>query len=238
MGLISRVSSRTYRIIIIAMSKILVTGTNRGIGLELVKQLTAAGNKVFATCRSASDELKKVDNVVILENVSVDNDGVIDVLKSSEDLPEKLDGVICNAGVLVRNNLESLSDTSTLLQQFQTNSLGPLRVFKGVESRLGSGSKFAIVTSRMGSVADNGSGGHYGYRMSKSAVNSAAKSLSIDLQERGVAVALLHPGYVRTDMTDHNGFIDTPESASGLIARYQELNMSNTGTFWHMNGEI
>ena len=84
------------------MSKILVTGTNRGIGLELVKQLTAAGNKVFATCRSASDELKKVDNVVILENISVDNDGVIDVLKNSEDLPEKLDGVICNAGVLVQ----------------------------------------------------------------------------------------------------------------------------------------
>ena len=87
------------------MAKILVTGTNRGIGLELVRQLTASGNKVFATCRTASEELKKIENVVILENVSVDNDGVVDVLKNSGDLPEKLDGVICNAGVLVQKVL-------------------------------------------------------------------------------------------------------------------------------------
>jgi len=220
------------------MAKILITGTNRGIGLELVRQLTAAGNTVFATCRTASEELRKIDNVVILENVSVDNDGVIDVLKNSGDLPEKLDGVICNAGVLVRNSLESLTDTSTLLAQFQTNSLGPLRVFKGIENRLSSGSKFAIVTSRMGSVADNGSGGHYGYRMSKSAVNMAARSLSVDVKDKGIAVALLHPGYVRTDMTGNNGHIDAPESAAGLLARYDELNMENTGTFWHMNGEV
>ena len=99
------------------------------------------------------------------------------------------------------NSLESLTDTFSLLQQFQTNSLGPLRIFKGVENRLSQGSKFIIITSKLGSITGNGkdgsvfAGGLYGYRMSKTAVNMAAKSLSIDLKDKGIAVALLHPGY-------------------------------------------
>merc|ERR1711953_1171879 len=117
MGLISRVSSRTYRK---KMSKILVVGTNRGIGLELAKQLVAAGNQVFATCRKPSDELKKLEGVTLIEGISVDSDEVITGLKNNAGLPDRLDGVICNAGVLIRNDLESLSCTDTLLQQFQT----------------------------------------------------------------------------------------------------------------------
>jgi NAD(P)-dependent dehydrogenase (short-subunit alcohol dehydrogenase family) len=90
----------------------------------------------------------------------------------------------------------------------------------------------------MGSIADNDSGGSYGYRMSKAAVNAAGKSLAIDLKPRGIAVAILHPGWVKTDMTGHGGLVDTDESVSGLIERLNELNLENTGSFWHMNGEL
>merc|ERR1719229_536810 len=135
------------------------------------------------------------------------------------------------------NTFSELDNTEKLLDQFNVNSLGPLRVVRGVFSRLSTGAKIAIITSRMGSISDNTSGGYYGYRMSKTAVNCAAKSLSVDLKEHGIAVGLLHPGYVRTDMTDGNGFIDAPESAEGLLARFDELNIENSGTFWHMNGE-
>ena len=100
------------------------------------------------------------------------------------------------------------------------------------------GSKVGIITSRMGSIADNDSGGSYAYRMSKAAVNAAGKSLSIDLKPKGIAVAILHPGWVRTDMTGHGGLIDADESAKGLLDRMAELNLDNSGTFWHMNGEV
>ena len=89
----------------------------------------------------------------------------------------------------------------------------------------------------MGSIDDNDSGGSYAYRMSKSAVNAAGKSLSIDLKPKGIAVAILHPGWVRTDMTGHGGLIDPDESAAGLIQRMEELTLETSGTFWHTNGE-
>ena len=89
----------------------------------------------------------------------------------------------------------------------------------------------------MGSVADNTSGGSYGYRMSKAAVNIAGVSLARDLEADGIAVALLHPGWVRTEMTGNTGNASAGEAAAGLLARIEELNMQNTGRFWHANGE-
>ena len=104
-------------------------------------------------------------------------------------------------------------------------------------ARLGEGARIGLVTSRMGSIGDNTSGGRYGYRMSKAALNMAGVSLAHDLRPRGVAVAILHPGFVRTDMTGGNGLIDPPESARGLADRLEELTLDNTGGFWHMSGE-
>ena len=89
----------------------------------------------------------------------------------------------------------------------------------------------------MGSIADNTSGGYYGYRMSKAALNAGAKSLSLDLKTRGIAVALLHPGYVQTAMVNFGGDISAAESAQRLTQRVAELTMDNTGGFWHSNGE-
>ncbi len=146
----------------------------------------------------------------------------------------KLDLLINNAGILDSMNLNNL-DYDSMRRQFEINTLGPLRVSENFLPNLSEGSKIAIITSRMGSIAD-GSGGQYGYRISKTAVNMAGSCLAHDLKDHGIAVALLHPGYVRTGMTGNNGLINTDESAQGLIQRIEELNIENTGGFWHTDG--
>ena len=93
------------------------------------------------------------------------------------------------------------------------------------------------MTSRMGSISDNTSGGYYGYRISKAALNVAGKSLAEDLRREGIAVALLHPGYVQTDMTGHGGDVTPAQAAAGLVRRVDELNLENSGSFWHANGQ-
>jgi NAD(P)-dependent dehydrogenase (short-subunit alcohol dehydrogenase family) len=152
----------------------------------------------------------------------------------------KLDWLINNAGIAAALGISDIDVDSieSFKRLYEVNSLGPLLTTQSLLNNLSQGSKVGIITSRMGSIADNDSGGSYAYRMSKSAVNAAGKSLSIDLKPRGIAVAILHPGYVRTDMTGHNGLIDTDESARGLIARMDELNLDNSGSFWHTNGEL
>ena len=215
------------------MGTTVLTGANRGIGLELARQLMDRGDTVIAVCRTVSAELQQL-GVRIESGIDVtDADGL-------DRLEERLDGqavdtLICNAGVLQRTSLVELN-LDAIRQQFEVNSLGPLRCVHALLENLHAGSKIAVVTSRMGSIGDNDSGTHYGYRMSKAAVNMAFKSLSIDLKPREIAVAILHPGWVRTDMTGHQGLCDAPESAAGLLARIDALTMENTGTFWHQNG--
>lgn len=217
---------------------VLITGSNRGIGLELCKQLAAKGMQVIATCRQTSPELDAI-NVEVIEGVDTSD------LKSLEALAAKLgdrglNWLINNAGIANGISMDELDQNAveSSIRMFQVNSLGPLLTTQALLNNLAVGSKVGIITSRMGSIADNDSGGSYGYRMSKSAVNAAGKSLSIDLKPHGIAVGILHPGWVRTDMTGHNGLIDPDESAAGLIARMEELNISNTGSFWHSNGEL
>ncbi|MGI9381768.1 MAG: SDR family NAD(P)-dependent oxidoreductase, partial [Methyloligellaceae bacterium] len=121
-------------------------------------------------------------------------------------------------------------------RQFEVNTLGPLRVTKALMARLGRGSKVAIVSSWMGSLAENTAGGSYGYRISKCAVNMAGLNLAHDLRPQGIAVVLLHPGYVSTDMTGGGGTVDPEDAARGLIARIDALTLDKTGTFWHAEG--
>jgi NAD(P)-dependent dehydrogenase (short-subunit alcohol dehydrogenase family) len=120
-------------------------------------------------------------------------------------------------------------------EQFRVNTLGPLRVTEALLDNLDAGSKVAIVSSRVGSIEDNSSGGHYGYRASKTAVNQIGMNLKHDLAPRGIAVGLLHPGLVATDMTGGQG-ITAKESAEGLIKRIDALNSENSGGFWHAEG--
>jgi NAD(P)-dependent dehydrogenase (short-subunit alcohol dehydrogenase family) len=216
------------------MKKIIVTGANRGIGLELCRQLAARGEAVTALCRRSSAELAALD-VRVIEGLDVGNPVSLDRL--SAQLAEPVyDWLINNAGILVRDTLDA-PDFEGMERQFRINSMGPLRVTAALLPKLAKGSKVGIITSRMGSIEDNTSGGYYGYRMSKAAVNIAGKSLSIDLAERGIAVGILHPGMVATDMTGGNG-VPVEHAASGLIERMEQLTAQNSGTFWHAEGEV
>ena len=128
-------------------------------------------------------------------------------------------------------------DYDAIREQFEVNAMGPLRVVEALLPRMGEGGKIAIVTSRMGSIADNSSGASYGYRMSKAAANMAGATLAHDLRERGIAVCLLHPGWVQTDMTGGAGHIGPAESARGLIVRIDALDLESSGGFWHQDGQ-
>jgi NAD(P)-dependent dehydrogenase (short-subunit alcohol dehydrogenase family) len=149
-----------------------------------------------------------------------------------------IDVLINNAGILQWVTLDNL-DFDSIRQQFEVNALGALRVTHALLPNLKSGSKIVLMTSRMGSIEDNTSGSSYGYRMSKVALSMAGKSLAIDLKDRGMPVAILHPGLVQTRMTGFTpGGITPEQSVKGLLARIDELNLKNSGTFWHSNGEI
>ena len=214
------------------MATILITGCNRGIGLELARQLDARGDDVIGVCRQAGKELRDL-GVRVIDGIDVSDGASIETLK--DRLSEtSLDILINNAGILRRDTFGELN-YDEMLEQYRVNTLGPLRVTEALAGNLHEGSKVAIITSRVGSIADNGSGGNWGYRASKAAVNMVGINLMHELRPRGIAVALLHPGFVATDMTDRHG-VPPEDSARGLIARIDGLSIGNTGTFWHAEG--
>lgn len=215
------------------MATILVTGANRGIGLEITRQLTARGDEVIAACRTPSDGLKAV-GCRVEGGIDVADDGADVLAERIADV--QLDGLFNNAGILRPDGLGAI-DLVGVREQFEVNAIGPLRMTVALLPRLKEGAKVAIVTSRMGSLADNTSGGMYGYRMSKAAVNMVGRSLAHDLRPRGIAVGLLHPGFVQTEMTGGSGNVTPEESARGLIERFDALSMESSGTFFHANGE-
>jgi NAD(P)-dependent dehydrogenase (short-subunit alcohol dehydrogenase family) len=215
------------------MSVCVVTGTNRGIGLELVKQLRAREKNVVAVCRQPSPELEATGARI---EAGVEMQDFVTLEKLAERITADVELVINNAGILKRDGLESATPEE-VLEQVRVNSIAPLVLTRALLPRMKAGGKVAIITSRMGSMGDNGSGGYYGYRMSKAAVNAAGVSLARDLESKQIAVVILHPGFVRTDMTGGNGGVEAAESASGLLLRIDELTLATTGRFLHMNGE-
>ncbi|MCC7536306.1 MAG: SDR family oxidoreductase [Deltaproteobacteria bacterium] len=217
------------------MSSCLVTGAARGIGLELCRGLRARGDTVIATCRSASPELAALSGVRRIEGLELTAPDASERL-AREVAGVHLDLVVHNAGILARDGLADL-DLAAIRAQLEVNALAPLRLTHALLPNLGRGSKLAFITSRMGSIGDNGSGGYYGYRMSKAALNAAAVSIARDLAPRGIAVVLLHPGFVRTGMTGGAGAVDPADAARDLIARIDELTIEHTGRFLHASGE-
>jgi NAD(P)-dependent dehydrogenase (short-subunit alcohol dehydrogenase family) len=147
-----------------------------------------------------------------------------------------IDLLINNAGILLSNDHLGEIDVVGLHKHFEVNAVAPLLVTQALRSQLARGSKVALITSRMGSIDDNGSGAYYGYRMSKAALNMAGKSLAVDLKAQGVSVVILHPGMVSTDMIGNQGNIEPPEAAQGLLTQIDKLTPQTTGTFWHANG--
>lgn len=216
------------------MTTVLITGCNRGIGLQLAKQLKVRGDDVIGVCRNSNDELTEL-GIRVIDGIDVASaEGVAKLSAALGDSP--IDVLINNAGILLGDKFGEL-DYDDMVLQFKVNTLAPLRVTEAISHRLHEGSKVAIVTSRVGSIEDNGSGGYWGYRTSKTAVNMIGTNLMHELKPRGIAVALLHPGLVATDMTGGRG-IAPSDSAKGLIERIDELNIENTGRFWHAEGYV
>jgi NAD(P)-dependent dehydrogenase (short-subunit alcohol dehydrogenase family) len=212
----------------------IVTGANRGIGLALTKALKGRGGGVLAVCRNSSDELDSL-GVQVLTGVDVTKpECAAAVAQAVGD--RKVDLLINNAGILIWGDNTETPNFHGMSQQFEVNAVGPLRITLALRHQL-VGAKIAFITSRMGSIADNSSGGAYGYRMSKAALNIAAVSLAHDLKGQGTAVTILHPGMVSTEMIGGRGQIEPEEAARGLLARIDDLTLDTTGKFFHQNGE-
>jgi len=216
-------------------SIVVITGANRGIGLALCRAYQQNGHQVIGVCRHTSDELNRLD-IETIDQIDISIPDDIERLSSIIG-NRTINILINNAGILRSMNFDLL-DYDAIQEQFNVNTLGPLRVVEALFDNLTSGSKIGLVSSRMGSIGDNTSGGTYGYRMSKCALNVAGKSMAVDFKPKGIAVAILHPGYVQTDMVNHNGDISAEKSAARLKQRMDEMTIDTSGTFWHSNGEI
>lgn len=217
---------------------VVITGANRGIGLSFAKLYKKFGYQVFALCRKSSSELATL-KVNVIEGIDVGDACVANLLK------EKLKGLdinllINNAGILKNETLGNL-DFVSIEEQINVNALGPLRVTEALLDNIKPAkdglARIALITSRMGSMADNTSGGRYGYRMSKAALNMAGVSLAHDLKEKNIVLGIFHPGLVATDMIGGHGDISPDEAAERLDKRIYALKKENSGSFWHSNGE-
>lgn len=217
------------------MAAVLISGAARGIGLALSKQLAARGDRVLALCRTPSDELSQIAGIRIIAGIDVTDDAALQQLVAQLD-KQAIDVIIHNAGIMTNETLQDL-DLERMRRQFEINSLAPLRITQLLLPNLRPGSKVVLISSRMGSIDDNTSGGKYGYRMAKAALNMAGKSLAVDLKNAGIAVGIFHPGMVATDLTEQHG-IDPSEAASNLLQRIDQLSLENSGQFFHATGTL
>ena len=221
-----------------------ITGCNRGLGLEFVRQLLARGQRVIATCRdiaTATDltalTLKHSGQLSLVEMDVSDEASMREAVALLND--EAIDVFINNAGMYgPRDANFGNVDGPAMAEVLYTNAVAPVLLTQLLidNVRKGSGKKLVFVSSKMGSIADNGRGGSYIYRSSKTALNSVVKSLALDLAPEGIATATLHPGWVRTDMGGPNGLIDAPESVSGMLNVIDGLSVANTGQFFNYDG--
>lgn len=216
------------------MATIVITGANRGIGLAFARAFVGRGDRVIGTVRrpEEAEELSSVG--ARLEELEVTDDASVAAL--AERLAgEPVDLLINNAGVLRRDRFDS-ADPATLLRQFDVNAIGPLRLSRALlpNLKLAANPKIVNVTSRMASISDNASGGFYGYRASKAALNAITKSLAVDLSPWPVVV--VHPGYVRTRLTNHQGDVSAEEAVERMLVLIDKLDASSSGRFYHRDG--
>eukprot|EP00892_Ulva_mutabilis_P008271 jgi/Ulvmu1/5816/UM025_0073.1 len=218
-----------------------VVGASRGIGLELAKVLHSNSWEVYATCRREAAELSERD----AKSSSFHTISGVDVETEEGCTPlatlacSSIDLVVCNAGVLTNDTFDSIS-FSDCAWQFNTNALGPLRAIKALMPKLSEGSKVVVIGSKLGSFGATKPGTRFGYRMSKCAAHMAARCLAEELKPKGIAVCVMHPGVVQTDMVKLSGSIAdvTPEnSAAGIFKVIGGLSMHDTGSFYNYLGE-
>ena len=219
------------------MTTTLITAANRGIGLEFARQYSNAGHRVLVTARPGADtsELETLD--VRLERLDVaDAASVRDFAGRIGDEP--IDLLINNAGYYANRAAFEELDIESLIDSFHTNSLGAMRVTQALlpNLRRGEGKRIVQITSKMGSMADNGSGGSYAYRMSKAALNMFNTSLAIDLAPEGFLCVILHPGWVQTRMGGESAPVAVEDSIAGMRRVIEELTPQTSGRFFDYSG--
>ena len=226
------------------MKKILVTGANRGLGLGLVKKFLKNNEKVICTTRniSKSKELilykeKYNDNLEICELDLLDKDSPNILSNFLGD--ETIDLFINNAGVIGHSaqHFKSVS-LNHWLEVLKVNLIAPLLITQSIIKNIEKSSerKIYFISSKVGSIEDNKSGGMYIYRSSKTALNQVVKSLSIDLKPLGISVISLHPGWVRTEMGGPNALISVEESVNGMVGVISNTSIINSGQFINYDG--
>jgi len=223
------------------MAVVLIVGADKGIANRLCHQYQSMGDRVIAACLFDARDLRDA-GIEVIADVDVTSDvKVAAMVKALREKDTQLDIVINVAGVLGLDQLGDI-DYEDVRRQIEINTIGPLRIIESIVPLLSAGSKVGIVTSRVGSLQDNTSGGMYAYRVSKAGANMVGLNLHHDLSPHGIAVLMLHPGMVATDLTkDFPGDFDyiTPdEAASGFIQNMDALTLENSGKFQHSNGEF
>ncbi|AMO57836.1 short-chain dehydrogenase [Endozoicomonas montiporae] len=226
------------------MSKIVViTGANRGLGLEFCKQYLADGDKVYACCRapeSAGELLKlKQDVGDRLETIPLDVTNAAQLTNLKYTLQgQRIDLLINNAGIYGERLPFGEVTEQEWMQVLQINTVSPLLVVQELVELMAADGKILLMSSIMGSIADNTSGGSYIYRSSKAALNAVGKSLAHDLSGKGISVAICHPGWVQTDMGGPNALINTETSIGGLRNVMEQLTLETSGQFFKYDGSV
>ncbi|CEN55384.1 SDR family oxidoreductase [Candidatus Methylopumilus turicensis] len=219
-----------------------ITGANRGLGLEFVRQYAIDGWQVIASCRN-SDEAHALQslktsyaNISIIKLDVANFDEIHQVADSLKHVT--IDLLINNAGIYLDRATDQMN-VDDWVQTFKVNSIAPVILLNAFKNHLANSTlkKAVTLSSKMGSIDDNTKGGSYLYRSSKAAVNMAIKTASIDLKHLGISVATLHPGWVQTDMGGPDGLIDIPTSVNGLRLVIDNLSLANTGRFIDYQGK-
>jgi len=222
------------------MATVLITGANRGLGLEFCKQYADEGWDVLACCRNpeTADKLADIPQVRVLP-LDVSDFAQIDKL-AAQLQDTAIDVLINNAGIYGDSPRRSFGqlDYAAWTQTLTINTQAPVKMAEAFLPHLQRGDKKMLVSisSQMGSIADNGSGGSIVYRTSKAALNAAMKSIAIDLAEQGIGVLVLHPGWVKTDMGGPNALIDAQKSVAGMRQVIARFTLDQSGGFLKYDG--
>lgn len=220
------------------MPRLLVTGANRGLGLEFVRQYAADGWTIIATCRAPheADELREVAGDIRVEQLDMND---LDAIAAFGDRLESapLDLLIANAGTWGPGSIESATDAAGWLDAFRVNTVAPVLLAGAVRANLkAAGGKFAAITSKMGSIDDNTSGGYIAYRSSKAALNAAVRSIAVDWASDGIVAAVLHPGWVQTRMGGEAAPLTPEESIAGMRRVIAGMGPEQAGGFYDYSG--